>query len=116
MQHFFVRCCKYFFSRKIDGLAACAHDQRPDLRSRCTSVSLPRCSIMCTLPFHLPWVEDRTMFSGRMPPNRPAQLAAKPPESFDVRAVKAAYYALIESLDMRLGQILDHLEETCKSA
>ncbi|MAU22384.1 MAG: hypothetical protein CMH13_17960 [Martelella sp.] len=47
-----------------------------------------------------------------MPPNRPAQLAAKPPESFGARAVKAAYYALIENLDMRLGQILDHLEET----
>ena len=51
-----------------------------------------------------------------VPPNRPAQLAAKPQESFDARSVKAAYYAMIENLDMRLGQILDHLEETCKSA
>ncbi len=36
--------------------------------------------------------------------------ATVPPDSFDGRAVKAAYYAMIELLDAQLGRLLDHLE------
>lgn len=34
----------------------------------------------------------------------------KPPSQFDGLAVKAAYYAMIENLDLQFGRILDHLE------
>ena len=35
-----------------------------------------------------------------------------PPDTFDGRAVKAAYYAMIELLDKQLGRLLDHLDST----
>jgi arylsulfatase A-like enzyme len=38
--------------------------------------------------------------------------AYAPPSSFNGRAVKAAYYAMIEQLDTQLGRILDALEAT----
>lgn len=37
---------------------------------------------------------------------------ARPPEEFDGMAVKAAYYAMIENLDLQFGRILDHLESS----
>ncbi|WP_306256580.1 sulfatase [Pararhizobium sp. IMCC21322] len=43
-------------------------------------------------------------------PSRPGQVAAKPPQSFDGRAVKAAYYAMIELIDDVFGSLLKHLE------
>lgn len=36
----------------------------------------------------------------------------RPPDRYDGRAVKAAYYAMIELLDAQLGRILDALEES----
>lgn len=42
---------------------------------------------------------------------RPGQVAAKPPQSFDGRAVKAAYYAMIELADDVFGSILKHINE-----
>ncbi|MAU22748.1 MAG: sulfatase [Martelella sp.] len=73
-------------------------------------------AFMADIPFQSPHLDvfgptpDRN--GAGVPANRPAQVAAKPPESFDARAVKAAYYAMIENLDMRLGEILDHLDRT----
>lgn len=37
---------------------------------------------------------------------------SKPPDRFDGKKVKAAYYAMIENLDAAFGRILDHLENT----
>lgn len=34
----------------------------------------------------------------------------RPPKSYDGRAAKAAYYAMIELIDSQLGRIIDHLE------
>ena len=36
----------------------------------------------------------------------------KPPASFDGRAAKAAYYAMIELIDSQFGRIIEHLEKT----
>lgn len=36
----------------------------------------------------------------------------RPPDSFDGRAAKAAYYAMIELIDTQFGRIVDHLEKT----
>jgi arylsulfatase A-like enzyme len=44
-------------------------------------------------------------------PGRPGQLTALPPASFDGRAVKAAYYAMIELIDQEFGSIMDLLRQ-----
>ena len=44
-------------------------------------------------------------------PNRPGQLTARPPARFDGRAVKAAYYAMVELIDHEFGSILDLVRE-----
>jgi len=44
-------------------------------------------------------------------PSRPGQVTAKPPQSYDGRAVKAAYYAMIELVDDVFGRLMEHLED-----
>ena len=52
------------------------------------------------------------MPSGTLSPEERLKTGYKPPEQFNGRVVKAAYYAMIELIDTQFGRLLDALEET----
>ena len=71
-------------------------------------------AFMADIPFQTPYLDVFGPAPERngagVPANRPAQVAAKPPQSFDARFMKAAYFAMIENIDTCFGRMLDHLE------